>query len=102
MRGIGGRRDKNHGSVRDGLRACGYRTEDTADSGNGFGDLVTGAYGLTFIFEVKSDADNPNAKETPTKRKQREKREAWNGGPWVVVRSLEEALRVIWKHRGKA
>lgn len=92
MRGIGGRRDKNHGPIREGLRACGFTVEDNADAGNGKPDLIVGAYRTTFLLEVKAE----KGKESP---EQEAKRKAWKGGPWLVVRSLEEALREIWKHR---
>ena len=55
MRGIGGRRDKNHGPIREGLRACGFTVEDNADAGNGKPDLIVGAYQTTFLLEVKAE-----------------------------------------------
>jgi hypothetical protein len=95
MRGYCGKRDRYHGVIRDGLRACKYSVEDTADAGKGFPDLVVGAYGVTFMLEVKSEGKKETAEQAA-------KRTAWKGGPWLVVRSLDEALREIWKHRSGA
>lgn len=92
MRGIGGRRDKDHGAIRDGLRACGYSCEDNADAGNGKPDLIVGAYGKTLLLEVKSE----KGKESD---QQRRKRESWRGGPWVVVKTLEEAIVEVGRLR---
>ena len=93
VRGIGGRRDKNHGPIRDGLRDCGFSCEDNADAGNGKPDLIVGAYGITFLLEVKSEKGKESAE-------QEAKRKAWKGGPWLVVYTLGEAIKEIWKHRG--
>lgn len=71
--------------IRDGLRACGWTVMDTGDAGKDFPDLVAGKQKETWLLEVK----RPGGKESPG---QQAKREAWRGGPWIVVTSLADAL----------
>jgi Holliday junction resolvase len=83
-----GRRDGRHAEIRDGIRARGISVEDTADLGDGFPDIVCGRGGTTYMFEVKSDA----GKESPGQAK---KRQLWRGGPWNVIKTLDEALVIM-------
>lgn len=85
MRGTRGRRDLTHAPIRDGLRARGWSVEDNGDAGNGKPDLLAGKNGVTYLIECKS----PGKKEKP---KQKEKRLAWKGGPWLVAFSVDDVL----------
>ncbi|MEN6549029.1 MAG: hypothetical protein ABFE07_23535 [Armatimonadia bacterium] len=83
-----GRRDPNHGEIKQALLACGCSVLDLADTGNSIPDLLVGRHGRSFLLEVKS----PTGKEKPG---QTQAREAWRGGPWHVVRSVQEALKAV-------
>lgn len=82
------RRDKNHAEIVQALRAAGASVVDTADVGGGFPDLVAGYGGTTLLIEVKTE----NGK---LRSGQDEFRKAWRGGTIVVVRSADEALRLL-------
>jgi hypothetical protein len=83
-----GRRDPNHGEIKQALLACGCSVLDLADTGNSIPDLLVGRQGAAFLLEVKS----PTGKEKPG---QTRAREAWRGCPWRVVRTVSEALAVV-------
>lgn len=83
-----GRRDTTHAAIRAGLRAAGCTVHDTADLGRDFPDLVVGRRGQTWLLEVKGPGG-------ALSDGQAEALQRWRGGPWIVVRSLEEALRVV-------
>ena len=88
------RRDRNHGAIRDGLRACGFDVEDTGDFGNGMSDLIVRHRGTGCVrfVEIK-DPEQPASKRalTPSERRYRE----LLGDLYVVVETLEEAVRAM-------
>lgn len=45
--------DRNHGEIRDALRAMGIRVYDASRVGGGFPDLVCSFGGFTMLVEVK-------------------------------------------------
>lgn len=47
------RTDRNHGEIRDALRAMGIRVYDASRVGGGFPDLVCSFGGFTMLVEVK-------------------------------------------------
>lgn len=83
-----GKRDLNHGEIKQALLACGCSVLDLADTGNSVPDLLVGRHGRSFLLEVKS----PTGKEKPG---QIEARQAWCGDRWAVVRSVQDALRIV-------
>lgn len=80
------RRDANEASIVKALRAVGVTVYPL--SGAGVPDLLCGYRGSTFLLEVKT----ATGKATPA---QEEKREAWRGGAWRTVRTVDEALAVV-------
>ena len=85
------RRDTTHAEVRDGLRQAGFSVFDAGGVGGDFPDLVVGAHGHTFMFEVKS----PNGKASDG---QARFAAGWRGGPVSVVYTLEQALGEIIRY----
>jgi len=95
------KRDDNEGAIIDALRDVGCRV--TQLSGAGVPDLLVGRRGVTYLLEVKDP--------TKPKRDQRltEPQVQWHGewagvgGPCVIVRTIEEALRAVgcvWSSSG--
>jgi Holliday junction resolvase len=82
------KRDANHREIALALKAAGCFVFDAARVGGGFPDLVVGRNRQTFLLEIKA----PHGNRTPT---QIEFHARWRGGPLHVVRSVEEALRVV-------
>jgi hypothetical protein len=84
------KRDGNEPEIVAALEAAGADVH-VAD----FTDLVVGFRGETRLLEVK----DPNAVKGGKDKKQLEKQlkmmEGWNGGPWLVVETPEEALAAI-------
>lgn len=96
-----GRRDLTHAETRDGWRALAGKenVRDTGDVGGGFGDLVLGYRGTTFILEVKA---GPKAKLRPG---QAAAMAAWRGGPWLRVDGFHDSVAKVQAElaqRGKA
>jgi len=60
--GHGGRIDKNQPAIVKELRGLGYSVESTASLGDGFPDIIVGAAGRNFLFEIK---ESEAAKLTP-------------------------------------
>lgn len=85
------RRDTTHAEVRDGLRRAGFSVFDAGGVGGDFPDLVVGAHGHTFMFEVKS----PHGKASDG---QARFAAGWRGGPVSVVYTLEQALGEIIRY----
>ena len=76
--------DANHGAIRDTLRRLGWRILDVSDCA-GLCDLLAHRGGILRMVEVKT------AKGTLTARQQELMAEGW---PIVIVRSVEDALRL--------
>lgn len=82
------RKDTNHRSIAAGLRAAGCSVCDMAAVGDGFPDLVVGRGGRTYLLEIKAEAGRPTEAQIDFIAH-------WRGGPLSVVRSLDEALRIV-------
>jgi len=82
--------DRNHGQIRDALRALGCVVEDTSDVGRGFPDLVVRTRaGTVLLVEVKDG-------EAPPSRQRLSPDEAamanrW-GSSYAIVSSVDEAV----------
>lgn len=85
------RRDTTHADIRDGLRQAGFSVFDAGGVGGDFPDLVVGAHGHTFLFEVKSPAGKASDGQARFAA-------GWRGGPVSVVYTLEQALGEIIRH----
>ena len=81
--------DANQPAVVAALRAAGATVQHAHEVGRGFPDLIVGKTGITYLIEVK----NPETKGKLNKL-QREFFATWRGHA-VVIRTVEEALRVI-------
>lgn len=84
---LAGRRDGNHGEIRDGLRDCGWKVEDLGGLGGGVPDLLVGAAGVNILLEVKVPGGKLTGDEPDW-------HDAWRGQV-DVVESLEAAIAVV-------
>ncbi len=82
------RRDVNHAEIRDGLRRLGWSVYDAGSVGGDFPDLVVGAAGVTVLLEVKA----PRGRLSDG---QSEFAAGWRGGPVIMARTLDDAIRMI-------
>lgn len=80
--------DSNHADIRKAARSAGLSWIDLHRQGDGAPDAVVGCYGRTLLVELKSERGTESDA-------QREKREAWRGGPWIVARSLRDILDAL-------
>ena len=82
------RRDANHKTVGDYLRAQGWSVLDLADHGDGITDYVVGKPHFAALLEVKDPSKPPSARKlTP---KEQKVRDAWQG-PYIVALTGEQA-----------
>jgi len=92
MRYRGTRRDANHKSIVDALRAAGCSVVDLAPVGNAVPDLLVGVRGRNLLLEVKNPARRTRGDNAAgTLEKQAEWRAEW-GGQSAVVYTVDEAL----------
>ena len=82
------RTDSNQKEIVDGLRAIGATVHVTAQIGNGFPDFVCGYHGNIYLMEIKTE------KGKLTKHEQ-EFFDNWTGGHLYVVRTLDDALKIV-------
>jgi len=80
--------DANQPEIVDALRTAGASVQHLHTIGQGCCDLLVGHLGHTYLMEVKDG----NGEMTPDER---EWMLAWRGAPVHIVRSAEDALRVI-------
>lgn len=81
--------DKNQAAIVEALQRMGANVESLADVGRGVPDLLVGYAGRLILLEIKS---RPRARLTTSQAIWHRR---WAGYPVYVVRSVEEALRVI-------
>lgn len=82
------RKDTNQAEIAGALEAVGCSVFDASRMGNGFPDLVVGRSGQTYLLEVKADGGKPTPQQLDFIGR-------WRGGPLSVVRTVEEALRIV-------
>jgi hypothetical protein len=94
------RRDDNEGPIVEALRRIGADVRFL--SGATVPDLLVGFHGVTFLLGVKRPAGAKGGKSRWRKydvkggRDTSDARPAeWKGGPWEIVTTPEEALRVL-------
>jgi hypothetical protein len=87
--------DDNQPEIVHGLRLAGYSVADTHVVGDGFPDIVVGGpdhhkagYLSIWLMEIK----NKDGKVT---RREHEWHEAWRGPKVPIVRTIDDALRVV-------
>lgn len=96
MSKAGKRTDGNQAEIVRKLRARGYSVADTHEVGNGFGDIVVGAAGVNFLFEIKDPASDRWIKLQKRKLEGKEKtfHEEWKG-QIHVIETAEAAERIM-------
>jgi hypothetical protein len=82
------RADNNQEEIVKGLRAIGASVEILSQVGNGCPDLLVGFRCQTYLIEVKE-------KQGKLSESQKVWHTFWNGAKVAVVRSFEEAMRVL-------
>ena len=87
------RTDKNHEEVVAALRKVGASVQSLASIGKGCPDLLVGYHGILYLMEVK-DGTNIPSKQLLTED-QKKWHDAWTGSPVHVVRSIEQALKIL-------
>ena len=84
--------DRNHGEIRDALRAMGWYVYDTSRLGDGFVDLVCAKHGRLELVEVK-DGSLPPSERRLTKAEDEVIADFQRHGVFVrVVCSLDDVM----------
>jgi len=84
--------DKNQPDIVADLRQMGYTVVSTAEMGKGFPDLIVGARGINFLFEIKNP-DVPYA-DRQLNSDQELWHAAWRGRSYVVE-TTDDCLCII-------
>ena len=85
--------DRNQKETVDALRKVGASVQSLASIGKGCPDLLVGYHGILYLMEIK-DGSNVPSKQLLTDD-QKKWHEAWTGSPVYVVRSIEQALKIL-------
>ena len=91
--------DGNQAQIVEDLRTAGWSVRSTAVLGDGFPDIIVGAYKMNHLFEVKDPNQPPNKREL--KPGQRDFALRW-GGQVHKIETAEEAVRIIIREATKA
>lgn len=86
-------KDRNHRLIVNALRASGASVVDLSAVGGGVPDLLVGRNGATVLLELKDGTAKPSQQRL--RPSQVQFFEKWRGGPAHVVKSVDEALRVV-------
>lgn len=84
--------DANQKEIVAALRKVGATVQTLHEVGKGCPDLLVAFRGVNYLLEVK------DGKKTPSKQRLNEDEQEWHakwGGPVHVVRSVDEAIRVL-------
>lgn len=82
------RKDANHNSVADYLRALGWSVLDLSTAGNGIPDMAVSRPGFAALVEIKDGSLCPSARAL-TEKEQKVK-DNWEG-PYVIALNPEDA-----------
>lgn len=83
------KKDANHNSIADGLRAAGWSVLDLSHAGRGVPDMAVGKPGIAVLVECKDGSKPPSDRKlTPAEQRVLEQ---WTG-PYIVALSLEDAM----------
>jgi hypothetical protein len=85
--------DRNQAEVVNALRNVGASVQSLASIGKGCPDLLVGYHGILYLMEIK-DGTNIPSKQLLTDD-QKKWHDAWTGSPVHVVRSIEQALKIL-------
>jgi hypothetical protein len=88
--------DANQSKIVRELRSIGASVQSLADLGDGCPDILVGAQGKNFVFEIK------DWKQPPSKRRLTPKEKIWHEswrGQVHVIETFSEALEVLQKMR---
>lgn len=100
------KRDYNHREIVAGLLKAGFSVADTSRVGDGFPDVVIGAFGYTALVEIKPPITAKNTRRTAADKlgqAQRTFRDEWKGSPVIVACCVQDVLfnfRLLQKRRG--
>ena len=86
--------DRNHGEIRDALRALGWYVYDTSRLGGGFPDLVCAKNGRLVLVEVKDGTLKPSARQLTPAEQDVHLEFALAGIDVWIVESLDDAERM--------
>ena len=84
----GKRVDGPHGAIVKALRQCGCAVVDLSSQGHGVPDLMVGRKGQTVLLEVKTARGQ-------LRQSQKDFAATWTGCPVLVVRSVDDAIKLI-------
>ena len=85
--------DANQTQIVSALRAAGATVQSLSAVGQGCPDLLVGYHGHLYLIEIKDGANVPS-KQLLTDD-QKKWHDAWTGSPVHVVRSIEQALKIL-------
>ena len=85
--------DKNQAEVVAALRKVGASVQSLASIGKGCPDLLVGYHGNLYLMEIKDGSKMPSQQLLTDDQKKWH--EAWTGSPVYVVRSIEQALKIL-------
>ena len=89
--------DANQVAIVEAFRRCGASVLHLHTVGGGCPDLLVGVAGVDVQVEVKDGRKKPSAQALS--EAQEEHRRSWRGRPVVVVRSAEQAWRLVERLR---
>lgn len=84
------KQDKLQKEITHCLKLLGYSVWDTSQIGNGFPDIIVGANGINYLFEIKS-------KHTTISKSQCKFDSEWKGNSQIIY-SVSDALQIIEKN----
>jgi hypothetical protein len=88
-----GRKDKNHNSIISGLKYAGAAIIDLSSMGYGIPDILVSYHNVLYLMEIKNP-DNAYGRRGMNKN-QKQWAERWRGKKPEVVRSIDDALKII-------
>lgn len=87
-----GRVDGNQKKIVEQLRRCGFSVSVTSNMGKGFPDIVVGAKGNNYLFEIK-DPEKSLSRRRLTMDEHLFKT-TWTG-QYDVIETIDDALKII-------
>lgn len=92
------RKDSNHVEVVKAFRDLGASVLDTAQLGNGAGDIIVGLHNHNVLVEIKDGSKPPSARKLTTDEVKFH--DKWNG--WIeIVCSLDDVVSLVNRIKAK-
>jgi hypothetical protein len=91
------KRDTNHTAIVQALKDAGCTVLDLSAVGGGCPDILVGYRGRMFLLEIKYERTDKKGSDHPVTANQRKWHETWRGPTPVVVRSIDDALAVVFR-----